>query len=49
VVVLVMAVLLESELRLLGRDRLGQLPISAWLSGGGHGGPGRNERDAEDA
>ncbi|NND74397.1 MAG: DUF3040 domain-containing protein [Ilumatobacter sp.] len=34
VLVLVMAVLLESELRLLGRDRLGQLPISAWLSGG---------------
>ena len=34
VVVLVMAVMLESELRLLGRDRLGPLPISAWLSGG---------------
>jgi Flp pilus assembly protein TadB len=33
VLVLVMAVLLESELRLLGRERLGQLPISAWLSG----------------
>ena len=33
VVVLVMAVMLESELRLLGRERLGQLPISAWLSG----------------
>jgi len=29
----VMAILLESELRLLGRERLGQLPISAWLSG----------------
>ena len=34
VLVLVMAVLLESELRVLGRDRLGQLPISAWLIGG---------------
>ena len=33
VLVLAMAVLLESELRLIGRDRLGQLPISAWLSG----------------
>ena len=32
VLVLVMAVMLESELRLVGRDRLGQLPISAWLS-----------------
>jgi hypothetical protein len=33
VLVLVMAIMLESEVRLLGRDRLGQLPISAWLSG----------------
>jgi hypothetical protein len=33
VVVLVMAVMLESELRLLGRERLGELPISAWLQG----------------
>jgi hypothetical protein len=33
VFVLVMAVMLESEVRLLGRERLGQLPISAWLSG----------------
>ena len=33
VLVFVMAILLESELRLLGRERLGQLPISAWLSG----------------
>jgi Flp pilus assembly protein TadB len=31
--VLAMAVMLESELRLIGRDRIGQLPISAWLSG----------------
>ena len=33
IMVLVMAVMLESEVRLLGRERLGQLPISAWLSG----------------
>lgn len=33
VLVLVMAIMLESELRLIGRERLGQLPISAWLSG----------------
>ena len=33
VIVLVIAIMLESELRLLGRERLGQLPISAWLCG----------------
>jgi hypothetical protein len=33
VAVLVMAVLLESEIRLIGRERLGNLPISAWLGG----------------
>jgi hypothetical protein len=33
VVVLVLAFLLESELRVLGRERLGELPISAWLGG----------------
>lgn len=33
VLVLVMAILLEGEIRVLGRERLGQLPISAWLSG----------------
>lgn len=43
VLVLVMALMLESELRLLGRDRLGQLPISAWLSG-----TRRPESDADD-
>ena len=32
VFVLFMAVKLESELRLLGREQLGQLPISAWLN-----------------
>ena len=30
--VLFMAVKLESEIRLLGREQLGQLPISAWLN-----------------
>jgi len=34
VIVLVMLVMLEAELRLVGRDRLGQLPISAWLDAG---------------
>lgn len=34
VLVFVMAVMLESELRLVGRDRLGQLPISAWMNAG---------------
>lgn len=33
VFVLVMAVLLESELRVIGRDRLSTLPVSAWLGG----------------
>lgn len=33
IIVLTMAVMLESEMRLIGRERLGQLPISAWLSG----------------
>ncbi|WP_420450465.1 DUF3040 domain-containing protein [Ilumatobacter sp.] len=32
VFVLFMAIKLESELRLLGREQLGQLPISAWLN-----------------
>jgi len=32
VVVLVAAVKLEAELRLIGRDRLGALPISAWIN-----------------
>jgi hypothetical protein len=30
--VLFMAVKLESEVRVLGREQLGQLPISAWLN-----------------
>lgn len=32
--VLVIAFLLESEIRILGRERLGALPISAWLGAG---------------
>lgn len=40
VFVLVMAVLLEAELRVIGRDRLASLPVSAWL--GGNRPPGRN-------
>jgi Flp pilus assembly protein TadB len=34
VLVLVLAVLLEAELRLIGREKLGTLPVSAWLGGG---------------
>ena len=33
ILVLVVALMLETELRRLGRERLGKLPISAWLSG----------------
>ena len=33
-VVLALAVALEREVRLLARERLGTLPISAWLGGG---------------
>jgi len=43
VAVLVMAVMLEGEIRLLGRERLGSLPISAWL-----GGVRRNNRRTDD-
>ena len=43
VAVLVMAVLLESEIRVLGRERLGALPISAWLGGARR--PGRRSED----
>jgi Flp pilus assembly protein TadB len=32
--VLVLAVKLEGEVRVLGRERLGPLPITAWLGGG---------------
>lgn len=41
VVVLILAVLLEAELRLIGRERLGSLPVSAWL-GGAHRPPRRD-------
>ena len=35
VTVLVAAVLLEKEIRIVGREKLGSLPVSAWL-GAGH-------------
>lgn len=31
--VLVMAVMLEAEIRVIGREKLGTLPINAWLAG----------------
>jgi type IV secretory pathway TrbD component len=31
--VLVVAVLLEQEIRLIGREKIGSLPINAWLTG----------------
>ena len=33
--VLVVAILLESELRVIGREKIGSLPINAWLTGSG--------------
>lgn len=33
--VLGMAVMLESEIRVIGREKLGNLPINAWLAGAG--------------
>ena len=42
-VVLFVAVSLEREVRLLARERLGSLPISAWLGGGRRGGNSRRE------
>jgi Flp pilus assembly protein TadB len=41
IVVLVVAVLLEAEVRVVGRDRLSSLPISAWLGGNSRSGPRR--------
>ena len=41
-VVLAVAVALEREVRLLARERLGTLPISAWLGGGRRGGNREN-------
>ena len=35
VAVLVMAVMLEAEVRVVGREKLGNLPINAWLAGAG--------------
>jgi hypothetical protein len=42
-VVLFVAVSLEREVRLLVRERLGSLPISAWLGGARRGGNSRHE------
>jgi len=33
--VLVLAVMLEGEIRVVGREKLGNLPINAWLAGSG--------------
>jgi hypothetical protein len=33
--VLALAVLLEAEIRVIGREKLGNLPINAWLAGSG--------------
>lgn len=33
IVVLVIAIMLESEIRVLGREKIGNLPINAWLAG----------------
>src|SRR5688572_8953499 len=41
--VLALAVALEREVRLVARERLGTLPISAWLGGGGR----RNQSNRE--
>jgi hypothetical protein len=41
--VLAIAVALEREVRLLARERLGTLPISAWLGGGRRGQSNSNE------
>jgi Flp pilus assembly protein TadB len=35
IAVLVMAVMLEAEIRVVGREKLGNLPINAWLAGAG--------------
>jgi membrane associated rhomboid family serine protease len=44
-VVLALAVALEREVRLLARERLGTLPISAWLGGGRRNRPHREPSD----
>jgi len=35
IAVLAMAVMLEQEIRVIGREKLGNLPINAWLAGSG--------------
>jgi hypothetical protein len=39
------AVALEREVRLLARERLGTLPISAWLGGGRRGSSNQDNPD----
>jgi Flp pilus assembly protein TadB len=46
-VVLAIAVALEREVRLLARERLGTLPISAWLGGGRRGGSSNSNENVE--
>jgi hypothetical protein len=46
-VVLGVAISLEREIRLLARERLGSLPISAWLGGGRRGG-GNSRRESSE-
>jgi len=46
VTVLAIAVLLEKEIRIVGREKLGALPVSAWL-GAGHR-PRHRSAHAED-
>jgi len=45
VVTFVLAVLLEQEVRVIGREKIGSLPINAWLSGQ----PGQRPRPHDDA
>ena len=45
IAVLVVAVALENEVRIVGREKLGSLPVSAWL-GAGH--RPRQQRQVED-
>ena len=33
--VLVLAIMLEQEIRVIGREKIGNLPINAWLTGSG--------------
>ena len=41
IAVLVLAVLLEAEVRVIGREKISSLPINAWLAGSGRQRPQR--------